>query len=344
MKLSIFDNDLSASHTMPFVLSIDLSDEVIPPHTHFLAPLFVEQGEDSPRSFHVELCGFRLEADSPQALLAPSAQLLSGLINHARLPTYVFVAGDSLQVFPVYTIGDEVMATTPGGPIFRHVELAKVRSYLSEYLHTMQLLGAVDHLETLHVRGVDSSSLGLIRPRFYLKKRVPGENAFWAPVFPSVDGQRLYAYAASAKHEIHTANALAILALHDRVAGALIADGRLRDPYDLRPDRLFPQDWEALKAHLSPQPYSLQVSGSKRCVLPIFRRGNAYLAVEHRIEENRYQLFLGRNPRDLLARVVADLERRGLIKSAEEVTLQAFNPPVGAPSTGGRRLSAEPLT
>ncbi len=344
MKLSIFDNDLSASHAIPFVLSIDLSGEVIPPHTHFLAPIFVEQGKDGARSFHVELCGFRLEADSPQALLAPSAQLLSGLINHARLPTYVFVAGDSLQVFPVYTIDDEVMATTPGGPVFRHVELAKVRSYLSAYLHTMQLLGAVDHLETLHVRGVDSNTLGLIRPRFYLKKRVPGENAFWAPVFPTVDGQRLYAYAASAKHETDAANALAILALHHQVARALIADRRLHDPYDLRPDRLFPQDWQALKAHLSPQPYSLRVSGARRDVLPIYRRGNTYLAVEHRTDEDRYQLFLGKNPLDLLARVAADLERRGLIKAVEEVTLQAFNPPEGASSTAGRRLSAEPLT
>ena len=56
-------------------------------------------------------------------------------------------------------VGDEVFVTTPGGPVFRDVELAKVRGYLSDYLHTMEELGTADHVETLHVRGVDRNTL-----------------------------------------------------------------------------------------------------------------------------------------------------------------------------------------
>ncbi len=341
MKLAIFNNHVSAANSAPFVLSIDLSAEVIPPHTHFLAPVYVEDEGGESVVFNVELCGFRLEADDPQALLAPTAQLLSGLINLARLPTYVFVAGDSLQVFPVYTIGDEVMATTPGGPVFRHVELAKVRNYLSDYLHAMQLLGAIDSLETLHVRGVDNDTLGLVRPRFYLKKRVPGEHAFWAPVFLSGDGQRLYAYAASARRDVDAAEAQAILNLHEQVASALITDGRLHDPFDLRADRLFPSDWKILKAHLSLQPYALQVVGARFCQLPVYRRGKTYLTVEHRVDEDRYQMFLGRNPLDLQRRVAADLVRRGVITSSEEVTLRVLPLPAVTSSSGGMPLPSK---
>ncbi len=104
-----------------------------------------------------------------------------------------------MLVYPVYTVGDEVYATTPGGPVFRHVELAKVREFLSDCLHTMEEIGSVDRAETLHVRGIDKNTLGLIRPSFYLKKRVPSEAEFWAPVFKSEDGRSIYTYAARAK-------------------------------------------------------------------------------------------------------------------------------------------------
>ncbi len=322
MRLSIFKNDASQGPDVPFLMSIDLTGEIIPPHTYFNAPIYAERvGERV--LYNIELCGFRLEAETPEELLEPSAQLISGLINMARLPTYIFAARDSLLVYPVYTVGDEVMATTPGGPLFRHVELAKVRSFLSDYLHTMEELGTMRQQETLHVRGVDMNTLGLIRPRFYLKKRVPGENEFWAPVFRSEDGRRLYAYAASAKRETPMDGGREVLNLHNLVARALMADRRLNDPYDLRPDRLFAEDWRALATHLRIQPYTLHIEGESPQVLPIYRNGKVYVTAEHRQSEDRYNLFLGRNPLDLQERVALDFTRRGLVSSAKAIKLVA---------------------
>ncbi|NOX62803.1 MAG: hypothetical protein GXP42_12785 [Chloroflexi bacterium] len=322
MKLFVFKNDVLTASQAPFVLSIDATDDVIPPHTHFNAPIYAERSGNE-LVYNVELCGFRLEAETPEGLLAPSARLLAGLINMARLPTYVFAAGRSLQVYPVYTVDDEVLVTTPGGPIFRHVELAKVRSFLSEYLHTMEVLGAVDRVETLHVRGVDKNTLGLVRPRFYFKKRTPGENEFWAPVFRSQEGRTIYTYAASAKRETPLGGGQEVLNLQKQVAYALMADGRLSDPYDLRPDRLFVTDWRALATHLRVQPYSIHIEGERGKKLFIYRNGKVYITAEHRVAENRYNIFLGRNPFDLQERVALDFIRRGLVHSATAIKLVA---------------------
>lgn len=321
MKIHVFKN---ADAQAPYVMSLDLSEEIIPPDTHFNVPIYVDHRSGRSKVFNVEMCGFRLEADAPEALIEPSQRLIAGLINMARLPDYVFVAGDSLLVYPVYTVDDEVLATTPGGPVFRHVELAKVRGFLSEYLHTMHVLGAVDHVETLHVRGVDRDSLGLVRPRFYLKKRVPGENDFWAPVFLMADGNTLYTYAANARRSVFNRAGLAPLALHAKVARALMDDNRLHDPFDLRPDRLFPEDWAALEKHLTPQPYAIRLKlETQEISLPVYRHGKIYVTAELRMPEQRYNIFLGRNPFDLRNRVITNLTHRGMVHQPDAVMLLA---------------------
>lgn len=329
MKLSIFNNSIREKEQIPYVLSVMLDGDVIPPDTTYHVPIYLDQngretGRGSPR-YNIEICGFRLEATRPDDLLAPAATLLSGLINMARLPTYIFAAAHSMLVYPVYTVGDEVFATTQGGPMFRHVELAKVRSYLSDYLHTMAELGTLHGHETLHVRGVDTNTLGLIRPIFYLKKRVVGENEFWAPVFSTLDRQTVYAYAASARREVRVDEGREVLALQAVVAEALIADGRLSDPCDLRPDRLFPDMWERLKTHLQIQPYYLRYSlnGAGVVESPLYRYGKIYLAAEHRDSEGRYNIFLAHDPADLHQRAAQEFIRRRLITERSAVQLVA---------------------
>jgi len=329
MKLSIFKNAENEAPRIPYVLCASLDGDVIPPDTTYHVPIYLDQTVAalgrSTRRYNVEICGFRLEATRPDELLAPTATLLSGLINMARLPTYIFAADQSMLIYPVYTVGDEVFATTQGGPMFRHVELAKVRTYLSDYLHTMEELGTLNGHETLHVRGVDSNTLGLIRPAFYLKKRVVGENEFWAPVFRALDRRTVYTYAASARREVRVDDGREVLDLRAVVADALMADSRLGDPYDLRPDRLFADTWEQLKAHLQPQPYNLRypANGSGIVETQLYRYGKMYLAAEHRDSEGRYNILLACDPDDLRRRAAQEFVRRRLITDEAAVKLGA---------------------
>jgi hypothetical protein len=325
MRLSIFRNG-DQGLAAPYIMSVSLDGDVAPPDVNYHVPIFRENGSQ-PVRYNVEVCGFRLEAEALDDLYKPTVQLLNGLINLARLPTYIFAAGHSMLIYPVYTDGDEVFATTPGGPVFRHVELAKVRSYLSDYLHTMEELGTPGAAETLHVRGIDHNTLGLLRPVFYLKKRVLGETDFWAPVFKAPDGRHVYTYAASARRSVAVDSGREVLDLHGVVADALMADGRLHDPLDLRPDRLFPANWVEMQAFLTPQPYSLRYLSPDRSdllTLGLYRYGKSYLAAEHRAEEDRYNLYLGADPVDIRRRVAADLTRRRLIGSAGEVEMLAL--------------------
>ena len=55
--------------------------------------------------------------------------------------------------------------------------------------------------------------------------------------------------------------------------------------------------------------------------LPLYRYGKSYLAAEHRVVEDRHNLYLGEDPVDIRNRVAADLLRRKLIGSAAEVEL-----------------------
>ena len=114
-----------------------------------------------------------------------------------------------------------------------------------------------------------------------------------------------------------------VLTLHARVAEALMADRRLNDPYDLRPDRLFSHDWRALLTQLRVQPYTIRQQGDPPRTLPVFRNGKVYVAAEHRESEDRYNIFLGRNPLDLQERIALDFSRRGLVHSATAIELVA---------------------
>ncbi len=271
-------------------------------------PVFVRY-QGLQKSFGVDICGFRLEVKKPHHLAPQIEKLLRGLILAARFPTYVFVARRARAIFPVYTIDDEVVATTPIGPVFKHVELAKVREYLTDFLHEAHILGEKGLSDKLHVRGISAITLGLRRPVMYLKKRIPGEVDFWAPVFQSGDGQHLYTYAASNRQEVSRQTDDEVLLLHNKVAEALQKDQRLHQVFDLRPDRLMPAYWERLKSTMRHHG-QIEVGGN---VLEVYENGRLHIAVETRTDEDRYGLFLGRNRADVQRYVKQDFTRRGLI-------------------------------
>jgi hypothetical protein len=329
MNLSLTRNLKKNKDALPYFVRVDLSTEVIEPNTIFHVPVYWQPakavGTIIKGLYSAEVCGFRVEAGNLPQIVRLVGRLLPGLINMARLPTYIFIARRSHRLYPVYTIDDEVLAATPGGPVFRHVELAKVRGYLSDYLHAVGELGAPGKSEALHVRGVRTTTLALIRPVFYLKKRIPGENEFWAPAFPANDDCHIYAYAASARHEVEIAGGQEVLALRDLVAQALMADKRLKHNHDLRPDRLLSDYWTRLQATVNQESVKLMVSDRHTTgnghEISLYKNGKVYLAVEPRGEENRVGLFVGKTPTDLRDRLTKDYLRRGLIGNSEAVRI-----------------------
>ena len=319
MNISMEANNSNPTGKVPFLIYAGITSLTIDLDTTFKIPVYLHtNGKDM---YNVELCGFRVEADTPEELTPLVDRLLRGLVNMARLPTYVFIARRSRQMYPVYTVGDEVFATTPGGPVFRHVELAKVREHLSDYLHEVGELGTPGKSDTLHVRGVNMDTLGLIRPIFYLKKRVEniGDNEFWAPVFLADDGKSIYTYAASGKREVDLAGGYEALLLRSQVAQALIADKRLKENFDLRPDRLLPDYWKQIEATLKLQPTKLV---AEDITLDIYQNGRGIVAVEHRRDEDRYSLYIGKDINDLHARTAKDFVRRGLIDQVEAIRIE----------------------
>lgn len=263
------------------------------------------------KTLRIQICGFELQTERFAELSELIERLLRALINSSRLPTYVFIARHAGIVYPVYTVDNEVFAVTPqSGPVLRHVELAKVREYLTDYLHDIKVLGTDGQRDKLHVRGVIQHNLQLRRPVFYLKKRLIDETEFWAPVFESGDGRRIYAYAVNQRREVPLNDGLEILALRDIVAHFLIQDGRLKQYCDLRPDRLFPDGWRALKRHLEPEAPSIHYHGQ---ALPVFKTPRAlWLSAELRPHEERYNLYLGETRAALEAQIEANFARRGL--------------------------------
>lgn len=260
------------------------------------------------KTFGVELFGFHLKAAKPHALVPKAEELLHGLITAVRFPTYMFIARRAKAIFPVYTIGDEVVATTQGGPVFRHVELAKVREYLTDYLHIAHILGENGRSDKLHVRGISRHTLGLRRPVMYLKKRVVGEVDFWAPVFQSGNGRFIYAYAASQRHETERQGD-EVLTLQHTIACALQRDKRLTNPLDLRPDRLMPSYWQRLERILD----CVGKTAVGNTTIPLYKKDNLYFGLEIREDEERYGLFLGTSVQDVTERARADYARRGLL-------------------------------
>ncbi len=295
----------------PYVIRLEIINLTVDHGAIYNIPVFEHQiGEK--RLYNTEVCGFRVEADKPTEVVSLVEKLLPGLVNMGRFPTYLFIARRSHRMYPVYTVEDEVFATTPGGPVFRHVELAKVREYLGNYLHTTGELGIPGKSDRLHVRGVRKKSLALVRPIFYLKKRASTteEDDFWAPVFVSNGNDSIYTYAASDRRQVDLNMGHEVLRLRSQVAQVLIADKRLRHDYDLRADRLMPDVWEKVKSTLLEYPHKLKFNET---FLNMYQGDKAIIAVEHRQIENRYNLFLGENEDDLRDRVAKDFVRRGLV-------------------------------
>ena len=308
MKITINRNTNENSETAPYFATVEILTATVDADTRFEIPIYTQYMGQKKEQFYVEICGFRLETAELNELQPLIQHLLDSLINVARLPSYVFIARDAGGVYPVYTINNEVFATTPGGPVFRHIELAKVREYLSDYLHGIGLLGD----DKLHVRGVNMKTLALRRPIFYLKKRVAGETDFWAPVFETGDGKRIYTYAADARREVPIGGGQEVLFLREIVAQALLTDKRLQDLHDVRPDRLQPAYWQRLQASLTPE-FSTFINGVS---IDFYANNYLWLGVETRQEEERYSLFVGRNAERVQKRIAEDFERRGIGETA----------------------------
>lgn len=306
MKIAIERNEAENSNTIPYIALVDTTNTTIHKSNQFEIPIKVIHSGAN-KSYHADICGFGVDADNPDHMPAKIKFLLEHLINVARLPRHVFVARRAGKVYPVYTVDNTVRATTPGGPVFEHVELAKVREYLSDYLHDSFVLGEKGLSDRLHVRGVHAKTLELKRPILYLKKRVVGETDFWAPVFEGEQGKVIYTYAANAWRSVAKTDGSEILELRDIVAKALQEDGRLNDSFDLRPDRLVPEYWARLKTILKPEG-SLDV---KDTVYEVYSKGSLWLAVETRPDEERFGLYLGDSESAVRGRMTRDFIRRG---------------------------------
>lgn len=299
-----FDKNLDGP--APYTATLDTTEETVHPNRVFKIPVFKDAVENG---YFADVCGFRAKAKSIEGLESKMLQLTDGLINMARLPRHVFVARRARKVFPIYTVGDKVITTTPGGPIFQHVELAKVREYLTDFLHEADVLGEKGESDKLHVRGTSLSTLQLRRPVMYLKKRNVGEKEFWAPVFETEDLDGLYTYAASGRREVKNEyGGKGVLVLTRIVAEALKTDKRLSDIYDLRPDRLQPGFWEKLKPNLT-DAGTTEIKGK---TVDLYTSDALHIGVEYREKEERYGLFLDETASSLTERISADFARRGI--------------------------------
>ena len=307
MKVTLRENTAVDKNEVPYIADIEVFTLTVDANSVFEVPVHINNSTDK-TTYNVEICGFRAETDKIEEIAYITEDLFASLVNRARLPSYVFIARGAGGVYPVYTVDHEVLATTPGGPLFQHIELAKVREYLSDYLHDIGILGEKGSSDKLHVRGIDLKTLGLRRPVFYLKKRVEGENDFWAPVFKTADGKRIYTYAANNRREVPISGGQEVIFLRELVAQALLTDNRLTNIHDLRPDRLFPNYWERLKATLTPEGHIK----ANDIEMPIYSNNFVYIAVETRPDENRFSLFVGKDVENVRRRAEEDLTRRGV--------------------------------
>lgn len=274
----------------------------------------IQQKSNGITKYYAQMCGFQVESDRKQDMPRLVRYLLGNLINVGRLPDYVFIANRAKRVYPVYTLGNEVAVTTPNGPIFRHVELAKVREYLTDYLHVTKILGKEGKSDKLHVRGINRHNLGLRSPLFYLKKYTDGEERFWAPVFENGAGDGIYVNAADNRRDILKEGGNEVIQLTKLVSELLITQSRLSDRFDLRADRLKAAYWEEVKGTLTPTDKTIK-AGSK--TLEVFQDKQEMVAVEHRSRESgetkdRYGLYLGKSFDELEKRVQTDFRRRGI--------------------------------
>ena len=307
MNITLNHNMGLDKEDIPYIATVEIIELTVDTNSVFEIPVHITYVGNQ-KVYDIEICGFRGEVEHSKEIPNLVERVLTSLVNMARLPSYVFIAREGGGVYPVYTVDNEVFATTPGGPLFQHVELAKVREYLGDYLHDIGILGENEVSDKLHVRGIDPKTLGLRRPALYLKKRVLNEIDFWAPVFESGNGKCIYTYAANERREVRIADGQEVLRLRQLVRKALLADGRLKNDYDLRPDRLYPEYWERLRATLTSEG-NLVVNG---VILELFSNDDAWFAVEARPEVGRYGLFIGKSKEYVEERACRDFERRGI--------------------------------
>ncbi|MDX1523665.1 MAG: hypothetical protein R3264_18700 [Anaerolineae bacterium] len=318
MNITFEPNNGPNSGTIPYFMNVEIGASELEWEQKFRVPVLQPQG----LTYVIEACGMRVKADTLRELGPQAQSLLINLQNMSRMPTYVFIAQRSRKMFPIYTVGNKVVAVTPQGLMFRHVELAKVREYLKDYLQQIGILGPRERGDRLHVRGVDQERLSLIRPGFYLKKRPVAavEHEFWAPVFPVQETRSIYTYAASKQHEVAVDEGQEVFMLRHQVAEALIADKRLTTNYNLRIDRLLPDYWARVRNNLTALPETIVYEGVK---LPLYQAGSMTVALEYRSAEDRYSLFFGSDLTDLMARISQNLIKRGIIGSVNALTIQA---------------------
>ncbi|MEM7031138.1 MAG: hypothetical protein AAF629_16365 [Chloroflexota bacterium] len=308
MKFSLEQNTAENKDTVPYFVRVEFLSSTIDLSNTLHIPVY-------PKLFHerdvyiAEACGYQVHAEELDQIPALVFRLLQGMIAANRLPSYAFVARYSRNIHLVYTIGDEVTVKIPNGPSFRHVELAKVREYLSDYLRQTGLLGTRNQPDKLHARGIHRKSLALIRPIFYLKKRSPAEekNDFWAPVFLSDDRSNIYAFAANQKRATPVKCGHEIFDLYTKVTNALIADNRLQSPFDLQIDRLFPEQLNQLKGNITKLDEMIR---HNEITIPVYQNGPLYLSIEDRPDEERYNLHLADSLSELRQRIRHRLENR----------------------------------
>src|SRR5262245_53441884 len=119
MKLSLEANPTTDQQWVPYIICLEVPSAYPDCAFTFTLPVHWQHLRDK-TVYSVEVCGWRFESQTPAELLPGVEKLIPILIRSARLPTYIFIARHSRRLYPVYTEGDYVFATTPGGPIFRH--------------------------------------------------------------------------------------------------------------------------------------------------------------------------------------------------------------------------------
>ncbi len=308
MTITLERNSGSDKLKIPYIAHVECQD-IVNRGPDFDVPIRVAN-VGMKKTFIIEVAGFRQMTERLNQVPELLERLIDGLMYANRLPHYVFIARDAGVVYPVYTVDNEVIAPTPNGPQFQHVELAKVRDRLTAYLHETSILGKQGRKDKFHVRGIHRLSLQLVRPTFYLKKRISGEDDFWAPVFCSTDSPKIYVYIANQRREARLDDGREVLTLRKLVATMLVADGRLSDPLDLRPDRMFEERWLELAQSLQPAADELQITGIP---LPLYIADDGtYIALETRRDEERFSLYLGSDAADVERRAQHDFLRRGI--------------------------------
>ena len=317
VKINFEPNTGPNSGTIPYFLMVEIGASELDWERTFRIPVLLSHGI----TYVIEACGMKVKADTLKELGPLAQSLMLRLQNMSRMPTYVFIARRSRRMYPVYTVGDKVIAVTPQGLVFRHVELAKVREYLTDYLERTGVLGPIERGDKLHVRGVHKKRLSLIQPTFYLKKRplAGHEHEFWAPVFPDHEENIIYVYAANTKHEVQINQGSEIFELRANVAKTLLANQRLTSNYNLRIDRLQPNYWEQIKHILTILPQRMVYEGIK---LPMYQGPDFLVALEYRSAEDRYSLFLAEDAETLQYRIAQDLVRRKFIDDAASVHIE----------------------